>query len=93
MSTNTFSIGDKVEWTSSSNARKTTKTGEIVAVVAPGPRFTVSFQKIAEQHNAVSMYGGGMPRDYESYLVLVPPATPRSKGKLYWPLVSKLRKI
>jgi hypothetical protein len=85
MSTNTFSIGDKVEWTSSSNGSTTKKVGYIETTIPAGTNLT------REQCKETGSYA--LPRPHESYLVHVPTKTGGGKGKLYWPLVSKLRKI
>lgn len=79
----TFKIGQTVTWTSSSNGSTTTKTGFVEVVIPTKGR-------IPYEHKS-ELSGVGMPRDHESYLVRVPAKTARGKGKLYWPIASKLK--
>jgi hypothetical protein len=77
-------IGDRVEWTSQSASFRTTKHGEIVAVV---PAETPPERCIPGGMRCGSPTGFGMHRDHESYLVKVD-----GKGfGLYWPRVKHLR--
>ena len=77
-------IGDRVEWTSQSASYRTTKRGEIVAVV---PAETPPEQCLPDGMRCGSPTGFGMRRDHESYLVKVD-----GKGRgLYWPRVKHLR--
>jgi len=86
-----FKIGDRVHWWSAAGGGRTTKNGEIVAIVPPGKNFRLVEKELAKTHKFRSAYGGGNRRAHESFVVLVPPA----KGNipmLYWPRVSALRK-
>lgn len=76
-------IGDRVEWTSQSASFRTTKRGEIVAVV---PAETPPERCVPDGYRCGSPAGFGMSRDHESYLVKVD-----GKGRgLYWPRVKHL---
>jgi hypothetical protein len=77
-------IGDRVEWTSQSARFRTTKRGEIVAVIPPE---TPPGQCLPDGFRCGSPTGFGMRRNHESYLVKVD-----GKGRgLYWPRVRHLR--
>lgn len=85
-----FSIGDTVTWSSSAGSSETTKKGTVVAIVpADVDYYTVRALLDLPPHR--SMFGGGMRRDHESYIVSVP-----HKGKgmpaLYWPRVATLQR-
>lgn len=85
-----FEAGDRVTWASQASGGWTEKTGEVVKVVPPKAYSEVG--RIAEELGARSAFGGGMPRDHESYVVKVQPGkTGNAKPVLYWPVVSKLR--
>lgn len=77
-----FKIGDIVTWTSQAQGSAKTKTGRIEVVKAAGAG--LSEDQIRE------LRGAGLPRPQESYLVRVPGATARARGKLYWPVASLL---
>jgi hypothetical protein len=86
---NKFKVNDTVEWTSHSQSNSTTKKGTVVAVVPPSTKFPNVEAELSTKYTFVSRYGGGHPRTFESYAVLV------SDGKynmLYWPKPSQLRK-
>lgn len=72
--------GDKVSWTSTSNGSTIKKVGTITRVVEAG---------LTPNSWDCSEYGGGAPRDHESYVVEV--SGPRGGVKQYWPRVSALR--
>lgn len=76
-----FKKGDFVTWTSQAGSYEKTKTGQIVAVVAPGipPKRCVP--------SGFDLRNPGGPRNHESYLVQV-----GRQINLYWPLVKKLEK-
>lgn len=78
-----FTLGQTVTWASQANGSTTTKTGAIVEVVPAGSRVSARHWE--------QMDASGLPRDHESYIIRVPGKTERSKGKLYWPHVSKLQ--
>jgi len=95
-----LTIGQKVVWTSSS----TTKEGIIYQIVSANTlpfglknEMEVSYETMKKRMDALSplpfAYGGGLPRNTESYLVLVPGNTSKSKGKLYWPNVNLLKAL
>lgn len=75
-------INQKVSWTSHSGGYTKSKTGTVVAVIPPHAHIPYEWKKRLD--------APGLPRDHESYLVLVPGKTERSAGKLYWPIVKKL---
>lgn len=81
-----FQLGQQVAWTSQSAGVAKIKAGEIDEVVPAG--------KYPDRSRFEALYRGpgvGLHRGHESYVVLVPGKTPRSKGKLYWPRVTHLR--
>jgi len=99
-----FQIGDTVEWSSSSNGSERLKQGKIVYIFPPNirpalyPERTLlpeieEFLKQKKLSFSTSFLGGGPKRDEESYLIIVPGGTGRSKNRLYWPKVSWLKKI
>ena len=77
-----FSIGDEVQWTSSSAGTTVTKVGKVETVLAARERMSERQRKESD--------ASGLPRDHESYLVRVPGRTGGAKGKLYWPRVAAL---
>lgn len=80
-----FTLGQEVEWTSSSNGTTKTKQGQVEAVIPAGAKLT------HEQGHEADAFG--RPRDHTSYLVRVPAKTPAGKGKLYWPRTAALRPV
>lgn len=76
-----FKLGATVEWTSSSGGSSKTKRGQVEVIVPAGSYV----EKLTTELN----WPGG-PRYHESYLIRVHGKTARSKGKLYWPVVSRL---
>jgi len=83
-----FTKGAVVEWKSQAAGRVKKKTGEVVAVIAPGEAFPG--YRLQQKLDCKSAYGGGYPRDHKSYAVLVPHHG-NGKPTLYWPRVSALR--
>lgn len=86
----TFRVGDLVTWTSQSSGSTMTKTGRIVVVLGPDSDPLWNPECNPKKHAATARYGGGIPRNHESYVVLV------EKGRrriLYWPRVSQLRLV
>jgi len=87
-----FKLGDHVIWWSQSQGTHTTKVGTIVAVVPAGKnpsKLAVDWPKYAK----VGRTGFGvLDRQEESYLVSVVQG-PKAKPKLYWPVVSGLKKL
>jgi hypothetical protein len=75
----TFKIGDRVVWSSASNGTWEKKVGIVERVCPPNYR----------PNDLIP--GCGLSRDHESYVIRVG-ARPGVKGKLYWPIASKLRK-
>lgn len=88
---NRYSVGERVTWKSQSNASMTEKRGEVVAIV-PAGKYTADFIPTSwgEVWNLSTVDGGSMPRNHESYLVLVRPERGNAKPRLYWPRVSAL---
>jgi len=83
-------VGDTVQWTSHSHSNSTTKKGTVVAVVPPNTKFPDIETQLSTKYNFISRYGGGGPRTFESYAVLV---FDGRYNLLYWPKPSQLRKI
>lgn len=85
-----YTVGDRVQWTSQSGGHTATKTGEVLAVVPAG--MDLPTWEFVEGYSFTTL-GYYTTRDHESYLVAVPgkaqPGTP--KPKLYWPRVSHLQ--
>jgi hypothetical protein len=91
MSDSKFANGDDVSWKSQAGGGWATKTGTIVAVV--NAKTQPKFDTLMRKHGARSNYGGGMRRDHESYIVLVPCGkTDKAKPILYWPRAAALSK-
>lgn len=88
-------VGELVTWTSSSQASQTRKTGTVLAIVPPGMTIDEVLRPAdLQDYNAGPIkwaYENGLTRSHESYLVRVP-SDSAAKPKLYWPLVSKLKK-
>ena len=78
-----FEIGQLVSWTSTSAGSTTEKAGVIEQIVRSG-------DDVRKYTSELALPGG--PRDHQSYLVRVPGKTNKSKGKLYWPRSSALKK-
>jgi hypothetical protein len=76
-------VGDKVKWRSSNKD----KEGTVVHVLS---RHTSAFDAWSDYREAggtgTFMYGGGIHRSHESYLVQIG----NEFGKVYWPRVSLL---
>jgi len=81
-----FNTGTTVQWTSQAAGRATTKRGVIVRVVPAGTAPDVKGLP------GIKQFDGILPRARESYIVGVPPRTPRGTPKLYHPQVSALRR-
>lgn len=79
-----FKVGDNVKWMSQAQGCATVKYGVVLGVIPAGG----DFPPLAED-GRVSHYGGGDPRNHESYLVEVP-SKKDGKPHLYWPRVSAL---
>jgi hypothetical protein len=87
-----LTIGTQVEWTSQAAGSTKTKRGKIVAVVPAHQDPSNEIVRLRDAHRAASSnLGGGGPRGYESFLVLVSGSTERSRPHLYWPLPANLR--
>jgi len=80
---NTFHVDDVVTWTSQSSGVTKTKTGIVIAVLSAGVDPMSVIPPRYFDHHRWQTYG--MPRDHESYLVLV-------EETIYWPRVKYLRK-
>ena len=90
---NRFKVGDKVEWESGAGRGWKKKVGMVVGIVHPGQRFLLARTEFKlEPYSFKSAYGGGAPRDHESYAVLVPHPG-KGKPTLYWPRVSALKLV
>ena len=82
-----FKKGDKVTWKSQAMGSETTKRGKIVKVLPPG---VAAWEVSADLPNHISVSGGGMARNHESYIVFVPSPKGKRLPKMYWPRVSAL---
>jgi hypothetical protein len=82
-----FSVGERVRWSSDGGGYRTVKEGEVMVVVPPGqtpraaagPGFSWTFYRV--------MFDGRdmRTRAEESYLVRVPARSAKAKDRLYWP--------
>ena len=89
-----FRIGDDVEWSSQSLGHVKRKRGVVVAVVPARQSPKGYINAILKEFGGciTRSDGGGIMRNHESYLVSVTPVYGHAQPKLYWPVVSKLRK-
>jgi hypothetical protein len=90
-----FNINDRVKWESGAGRNhEVEKVGTIVAIVPAGVDFKTIEGSLQDKHRFRRAYGGGMPRDHESYAVLGAPSDAPSYAtkRLYWPRVSLLEK-
>lgn len=86
-----FKVGDKVLWESQSSGSRTTKEGTVYKVIPPGATPYINEPTLLTFPYHKLLFDG-MPRNHESYLVVVPGGkTSNAKPKLYWPRVSHLR--
>lgn len=84
-----FQVGQDVTWLSQAQGSATRKEGTVAQIVAAGAKPNI--QGLSRKHGARSAYGGGMARDHESYVVLVPGGkTDKAKPVLYWPRAAAL---
>jgi len=90
----TFEIGARVAWESQSASHSTRKTGQVLAVVPPEQTVEGALLVVGKnlEDFALRTTAFGMSRRHESYLVAVPPKSPRGRPTLYWPRVSHLRR-
>lgn len=84
-----FRVGDRVRWSSSAAGTTATKNGRVVAIVGAKKSPVPKIDKLLKTEEYISRYGGGLPREEESYLVAVETG-PTTKDKLYWPNANKL---
>lgn len=77
-----FKVGQWVQWESAASGASKAKCGFVEELIPAGKRPN------DEQRREADAYG--QARDHMSYLVRMPSKTGRGKGKLYWPLTSKL---
>lgn len=90
-----FKINDRVKWESGAGRNhEVEKIGAIVAIVPAGVDFQTIAGALQDKYRFRKAYGGGMPRDHESYAVLGAKigAPPYATKHLYWPRVSLLEK-
>ncbi len=83
-----FEVGDAVKWTSTSNGSTIEKRGKVIQVIEPRANPHKQFDQL-ERQGYRSMWGGGCPRDHQSYIV----AVGQGEGKallIYWPRVRAL---
>ena len=86
-----FKKGDHVTWSSQSGGYSKRKVGTVVSVIAARCPVAEYNDDAVEETGARGLDCPGMARDHESYIVHVPTKTGRGKGKLYWPVVNKLK--
>jgi hypothetical protein len=88
----TFQVGDKVKWDSQAGGFHREKRGTVVAVLLAGyrPLYDCRFDETKFNPDPLDLRTG--PRNHESYVVLVPGKTPKTRPKLYWPVVTRLRR-
>lgn len=87
-----LAAGDTVRWTSQAAGSPTTKEGKIVRVVPAGAYPEMA--RLSQELYARSNYGGGGPRNQDSYVVLVPGGkTAKAKPVLYWPNPAALKLV
>lgn len=82
--------GTLVTWTSQAGGTSREKVGRVLFVVPPHTPvepYVLRFQRELNLLRSRVHYGGGAPRDHESYLVLV---VGSSRQDLYWPRTSSL---
>lgn len=95
MSFNTrrFRLGQMVEWESAAAGSRTRKVGKVVLVVparvAPEFAWRHSDLGMDEWRSSRNKFGGGAPRDHETYVVRVERGG-RALPKYYWPNARKL---
>lgn len=88
-------LGDHVNWESQAGGSTKKKSGTVHYIVPKGSAATDRFH--VEKYNPgyypkhKQMFDGTIPRDHESYVIIVPSKSGRGKCKLYWPHVSKLQ--
>ena len=90
-----FKVGDRVTWHSQAQGTRTDKSGVVFYVVPPRKKTdkSIALYYLQSQHaeNATRLTDfGGMVREEESYLVVVP-GTGRKLPAVYWPRASALR--
>lgn len=89
-----FKVGDPVFWKSQSGGYSKEKFGNIHYIIPPNE--SVLTQNHSNNFNPgyygkyTQMFDGGLPRDHESYIVIVPSKSGKGKSKIYWPRVSAL---
>ena len=90
-----FKVGDRVSWSSQAGGFIKVKYGDVVAVVParapPGPHRAAVVERLGCGIDRCD--GGGLMRRHESYLVLVAAGGGKARPKLYWPVVSRLKKV
>lgn len=77
-----FKKGDMVKWTSKSCSHEYEKRGTVLEII---PEKEAPYLFFLKYKKCKWEWGGGRPRDHESYLVLV-------GNKIYWPRVKHLEK-
>lgn len=85
----TFQVGDKVFWSSQAGGGWTKKEGVVHRVISAGQTCNLTSEELKFSCQVDSSF----PRDHESYLVVVPGKTEKSKSKLYRPVVSNLKRV
>lgn len=88
-----FKLNDQVIWESQASATTKEKRGRVIAVIPKGdvPTDRKTLEQLNPNLKYREQFGYGQGRDHQSYIILVPSKTGRSKPTLYWPRVKHLR--
>ena len=87
-----FQKGDKVKWGSQAGGFHLEKVGVVVAVLSPGMQPLTHCNFDETKFNPDPIDSRTASRNHESYVVMVAQKSAKARSKLYWPLVSSLRK-
>jgi len=86
-------VGEPVSWSSQAGGNVRHKTGFVFAEI-PSKTDAGNVIRAAEQAGTHrSTYGGGIPRNHVSYVIVVPAKTSKGLPVLYWPVASNLRRV
>jgi len=90
--TENFELHDIVAWdTHGGKGAGERRVGRIVHVIPKDQ--TPNARLIIQAHAASKKFKVGFARRHESYIVRVDAVGPGAKNKVFWPLVSQLRKV
>jgi hypothetical protein len=88
----TFQKGDQVKWGSQAGGFVLEKQGTVVAVLPPGMQPLTHCKFDETQFNPDPIDSRTSARNHESYVIMVAAKSAKARPKLYWPVVSMLRK-